>query len=76
MEGADGSSLMFSDMMGLHRRTGVQTASPHGGDGWQQSYRSIRQYMSDHDVDLDDIDDPKLLEVGPKLFEEAVLRCK
>ena len=40
------------------------------------AYRSIRQYMGDHDVDLDDMDDPKLLEVGPKLFEEAVLRCK
>jgi len=44
--------------------------------GSQQSYRSIREYMSEHNVNLDDMDDPKLLEVGPKLFEEAVLRCK
>jgi len=32
--------------------------------------------MGEHDVDVDDMNDPKLLSVGPKLFEEGVFWYK
>jgi len=32
--------------------------------------------MSEHDIDIDDMNDPKLLSACPKLFEEGVFWAK
>ena len=67
----NGQLMVLSEMY----RSKVRLISSYMFSDMMTAYMSIREYISEHDVDVDDMDDPKLLEVGPKLFEEAVLRC-
>jgi len=67
----NGQLMVLSEMY----RSKVRLISSYMFSDMMAAYRSIRDYMGEHDVDLGGMNDPKLLEVGPKLFEEAVLRC-
>jgi len=67
----NGQLMVLSEMY----RSKMRLISSYMFSDMMVAYRSIREYMNEHGADLDDRDDPKLLEVGPRLFEEAVLRC-
>ena len=53
----------------------VRLLSAYTFDDMLGSYRTIREYMQSHGVDLNDANDPKLLRIGPELFERAALAC-
>ena len=53
----------------------VRLLSAYTFDDMLGSYRTIREYMKTHGADLNDSNDPKLLRIGPELFERAALAC-
>ena len=62
-------------MMSRMYQSDVRLLSAYTFDDMLGSYRTIREYMNSHGVDLNDSNDPKLLRMGPELFERAALAC-